>query len=101
MSDNDVVRWEMVWSYWPHDGHEMEPDTDGDFVKYEDYAALRDQLTTARTDALEEAAKVADPGRDEPSVDWSNQGDIEERADWACGVSLARAIRALITKETE
>lgn len=39
-----------------------------------------DQLAAARNEALEEAAKVADPKGEEPSVDCSNPGDIEEHS---------------------
>lgn len=57
--------------------------------------ALRGQLAAARNEALEEAAKVADPKGEEPSVDGSNPGDIEEHSGWLTEKYIAEAIRAL------
>lgn len=58
--------------------------------KNKEIAALRAQLNTARTDALEEAAEMA----------ISNAGTWEDE-DGDAGLVISAAIRALITKETE
>lgn len=60
--------------------------------------SLRAQLAQARSDALEEAASLADDLSDEPSVDQTNPGDIAIHADWSASRSIARSIRSL--KET-
>lgn len=57
--------------------------------------ALRAQLTQARSDALEEAASLADDLSDEPSVDQTNPGDIAIHEGWSASRSIARSIRAL------
>lgn len=79
-----VRRWSCVPLEWTDDWG-MEPKEDGDFVAYEDYAAVEQQLTKAQSSwsntieaHAETAARLA-----ERELDWLNQceqiKDLQER----------------------
>lgn len=80
-------------------GHEIEEDTDGDFVRHSDYAALQARLADLETKLGEVEAQLATARRD--ALEEAAQAVYDE---WMSGTPVAEMhdrIRALIAQEQE